>query len=168
MKYHADPVDITIRAVRADDSARIAKAFRALEPRSIYLRFFFPKKELSHEELRRLTEPDRAREVVLVATIGTGDQEIIVGLGRYAGDGGSANIAFTVEEDYQGRGIATRLLQHLVRIAREKGISRFEAELLAENTPMLKVFRHSGLPMTQIEENGIVHVTLFLSDGAGQ
>ena len=103
-----------------------------------------------------------------MATTGTGDQEIVVGLGRYAGDGGSANIAFTVEEDYQGRGIAPRLLQHLVRIAREKGISRFEAELLAENTPMLKVFRHSGLPMTQIEENGIVHVTLFLSDGAGQ
>lgn len=167
MKYHADPVDITIRAVRADDSARIAKAFRGLEPRSVYLRFFVSKKELSDEELRRLTEPDGAREVVLVATIATGGQEIIVGLGRYAGDGGSAGIAFTVEEDYQGRGIATRLLQHLVGIAREKGISRFEADVLAENTPMLKVFRHSGLPMTQEEEEGIVHVTLLLSDGAG-
>jgi RimJ/RimL family protein N-acetyltransferase len=168
MKYHGDPVGITIREVRADDSARIAKAFRALEPRSIYLRFFFRKKELSREDLRRLTEPDRTREAVLVATIGTGDQEIIVGLGRYAGDGASANIAFTVEEDYQGRGIAGCLLQRLVRIAREKNISRFEADVLAENTPMLKVFRHSGLPMTESEEDRIVHVTLFLGDGAEQ
>jgi RimJ/RimL family protein N-acetyltransferase len=168
MRHHGDPAGVTIRAVRADDSARIAKAFRALEPRSIYLRFFFSKKELSDEERRRLTEPDRAREVVLVATSGSGDQEIIVGLGRYAGDGASANIAFTVEEDYQGRGIATCLLQRLVRIAREKGISRFEADVLAENAPMLKVFRHSGLPVTESEEDGILHVTLFLSDGAEQ
>jgi RimJ/RimL family protein N-acetyltransferase len=73
-----------------------------------------------------------------------------------------------VEEDYQGRGIATRLLQHLVRIAREKGISRFEADVLAENAPMPKVFRYSGLPMAQSEEEGIVRVTLFLSDGAQQ
>lgn len=168
MKYSGDPVAITIRAVQADDKARIAKAFRALEPRSIYLRFFFRKKELGNEELRRLTEPDRAREVVLVATIGSGDEEIIVGLGRYARDGGSASIAFTVEEDYQGRGIATRLLQHLVRIAREMGVSRFEADVLAENTAMLTVFRHSKLPMTQSAKEGIVHVTLLLGEGAEQ
>jgi RimJ/RimL family protein N-acetyltransferase len=159
---------ITIREVRADDGARIAKAFRALDSRSIYLRFFFTKKELSDDELRRLTNPDRARDAVLVATVGTADREIIVGLGRYAGDGTSASIEFTVEEDYQGRGIATCLLARLVRIARERGISRFEADVLAENTPMLKVFSHSGLPMTANEEDRIVHVTLFLSDGAEQ
>jgi len=75
---------ITIRAVRADDRGGIAKAFRALEPESIYRRFFFPKRELSYEELRRLAECDGARDVILVATVASADQEIIVGLGRYA------------------------------------------------------------------------------------
>jgi len=160
---------VTIRAIRPDDGARIVRAFQALEPRSVYLRFFSPKGELSAEEIRRVTEPDPARQAALVATVPTGDlDEIIVALGEYVGSGASADIAFAVEDDYQGRGIASRLLQQLVRIAREKGISRFEADVLAENTPMLKVFRHSGLPITESEEGGVVHVTLTLGDGTAR
>ena len=155
---------VTIRAIGPDDGVRLVKAFQALAPRSIYLRFFGPKRELSAEEVRRVTEPDPAREA-LVATVATGNEgEIIVGLGEYVGAGGSAHIAFAVEEDYQGRGIAGRLLERLARSAREKGISRFEADVLAENTPMLKVLRHSGLPMTESEQDGVVHVTLALGD----
>ena len=157
---------VTIRAIRPDDGVRIVKAFQGLEPRSIYLRFFSPKKALSAEEVRRVTEPDPARQAALVATVPTGDQdEIIVALGEYVGSGASADIAFAVEDEYQGRGIASRLLQHLVRIAREKGISRFEADVLGENLSMLKVFRHSGLPITESKEGSIVHVTLTLGDG---
>jgi GNAT superfamily N-acetyltransferase len=157
---------ITIRPIRAEDKAPIVEAFHALEPRSIYLRFFFDKKELSDEELRRLTEPDKAREAVLVATIPVGNGERIVGLGRYAGNGERAQLAFTVEEDYQGRGIATRLLRHLIPLARESGISRFEAHVLAGNGPMLSVLRHSGLPATERERDGIVTVTLALDGNA--
>lgn len=164
VKTRSDRDAVTIRAIRPDDRVRIVKAFQALEPRSIYLRFFGPKRELSAEEVRRVTEPDPARDA-LVATVATEDRgEIVVGLGEYVGAGGSAHIAFAVEEDYQGRGIAGRLLEHLARIAREKGISRFEADVLAENTPMLKALRHSGLPMTESEQDGVVHVTLTLGD----
>ena len=100
---------LTIRAIRPDDGVRIVRAFQALEPRSIYLRFFSPKKELSAEEVRRVTEPDPAREAALVATVAPEDQgEIIVGLGEYVGSGASAHVAFAVEEDYQGRGRARR------------------------------------------------------------
>jgi GNAT superfamily N-acetyltransferase len=113
-----------------------------------------------------VSEPDPARQAALVATVATGDrEEIIVGLGEYVGAGASAHIAFAVEEDYQGRGIASRLLEHLARLAREKGIFRFEADVLAGNTPMLKVLRRSGLPMTESEQDGVVHVTLTLRDG---
>jgi GNAT superfamily N-acetyltransferase len=165
VKTRTDRDAVTIRAIRPDDRVRIVKAFQALEPRSIYLRFFGPKRELSAEEVRRVTEPDPARDA-LVATIATEDRgELVVGLGEYVGaGGGSAHIAFAVEEDYQGRGIAGRLLEHLARIAREKGIARFEADVLAENTPMLKVLRHSGLPMIESEQDGVVHVTLTLGD----
>jgi RimJ/RimL family protein N-acetyltransferase len=162
VKTRSDRDAVTIRAIRPDDRVRIVKAFQALEPRSIYLRFFGAKRELSAEEVRRVTEPDPARDA-LVATVATEDRgEIVVGLGEYVGAGGSAHIAFAVEEDYQGRGLAGRLLERLARIAREKGVSRFEADVLAENTPMLKVLRHSGLPMTESEQDGVVHVTLTL------
>ena len=156
---------ISIRAARSDDGERMVKAFRALDPASIRQRFFVAKSELSGEELRRLTESDGVRDVVLVATVASVDQEIIVGLGRYVRDGASAEIAFTVEEDYQGRGIASELLRQLTEIARRSGVLRFEADVLPDNAPMLRVFQRSGLPMKETQADGIVHLTLFLDDG---
>ena len=100
---------------------------------------------------------------MLVVTDSSADQEIIVGLGSYARSGAAAEIAFAVEEDFQRRGIASRLLQQLVDIARANGITRFEADVLAENTPMLAVLRNSGLCMRTSQGQGVVHATLFLT-----
>ena len=154
---------ITIRAVRPDDKERLVTAFKALEPRSVYLRFFSLKKELSDQELRRVTECDGASEVALVATIGGDDRETIVAMGNYVRAGAAAEIAFAVEEDFQGRGIAARLLRQLADIARTNGVSQLEADVLAENTPMLKVFRKSGLRMRERRSQGVVHATLLLT-----
>lgn len=150
--------EVTIRAVRPDDKQRIVSAFRALEPHSIYLRFFQHKKGLSDEELRRVTE----RELALVATVGDGAAETIVGMGNYVRTDSGAEVAFAVEEDYQGRGIATELLRRLVDVARAQRVWRLEADVLAENAPMLAVFRHSGLPLQESQLNSVVHMTLFL------
>lgn len=157
-----DGTAVTIRAVRPDDKARIVKAFLALEPHSIYARFFYAKTELSEQELRQLTEIDYISAVVLLATIGTSPHETVIGLGRYAATGRSAEIAFVVEEDYAGRGIAKRLLQHLTHIAQENGVAKFEADVLGDNAPMLAVFRHSGLTMTTTHSDGVTHVTLLI------
>ena len=105
--------------------------------------------------------------VALVATRATEGAETIIAGGRYIADGTprtsrSAEVAFTTEENYQGRGIARLLLQHLARIARESGVSRLEADVLAGNQPMLTVFRRSALPMQQRSGDGVVHVTLSL------
>jgi len=157
-----DGTAVTIRSVRPDDKARILKAFLALEPSSIYARFFHAKTELSEQELRQLTEIDRVSGVVLLTTIEAQQQETVIGLGRYAASGRGAEVAFVVEEDYAGRGIAARLLHHLTHIARESGIAKFEADVLADNAPMLAVFRDSGLTMTTTQSAGVVHVTLLL------
>ena len=150
----------TIRAIRADDKERVLKAFHALDAQSIYTRFFSMKQELTAEDLRRLTEIDHVRDVALVATI---DGETLIGGGRYvSGDGASAEVAFTVEEDYQQLGIATRLLRHLVRIGRENGIKEFEAYVLPENTAMLGVFERSGLRMHTQRRGGEVYLRLEL------
>jgi GNAT superfamily N-acetyltransferase len=154
---------VSIRAVRPDDKERIVKAFRGLDRRSVYLRFFSYKKELADEELRRITECDGVSEAVLVATVGIGYREIIVGLGGYVRSGAAADIAFAVEEDFQRRGIASRLLRQLAGLARANGIVRFEADVLAENTPMLAVLRNSGLRMQTSHAQGVVHATLSLT-----
>lgn len=152
--------ELAFRAVRPDDKERIREAFRRLDRESVYLRFFSQKKALEDEELRRVTECDGVSRAVLVATAGQGQ---IVGLGEYARKGDAADVAFAVEEDFQRRGIASRLLRQLAHIARANRIERFEADVLADNAPMLAVLRKSGLRMRTSHEAGVVHATLFLT-----
>jgi GNAT superfamily N-acetyltransferase len=162
-----DGTAVTVRALRADDRERMARAVRGLERESIYFRLFSYRNELTEAGLDRIMRFDPDREVALVATIGTGADETIVGAGRYVVDDAqatprAAEIAFMVEEDYQGRGLASRLLRHLVHVARGRNVALFTAEVLAENTGMLRVFERSGLPMTTRRELGVVHVALAL------
>ena len=74
----------------------------------------------------------------------------------------SAELAFLTAADYRGRGIASLLLRHLALLAQAAGLSRFVADVLADNEPMLNVFRRSGLAMTQSREGNVIHVTLTL------
>jgi GNAT superfamily N-acetyltransferase len=157
-----DGSNVTIRAIRPDDTDRLVKAFLALEPQTIRLRFFYAKRSLTDADLRRLQKMDYQRDVGLAATVQNAGEEIIIGFGEYVARGESAEVAFVVEEDWQGRGVGSRLLQHLVRIALEHGVTQFEAEVLKENGPMLAVFRHSGLPMTTRNGGAAVLVTLVL------
>ena len=162
-----DGTAVTIRAIHRDDRGKVVAAFMNLDRGSIYTRFFTHKSSLSEKELRQLTDVDFYHVVALVVTARTEDGETIIAGGRYVADDApspcrSAEVAFTTEEDYQGRGIARLLLQHLARIARENGVSRLEADVLAGNQPMLTVFRRSGLPMQQHSADGVIHVTLSL------
>lgn len=159
---------MNFRPARADDRARIVQAFRALDPASIYTRFFAPKKTVSDGELRRLTAGEGGRDVVRIATVGDGSEEMIVGIGHCVLDGSAADIAFLVAEEYRGRGIAGALLRQLADIARARGITRFEADVLADNTAMRNVFRRSGLPTIERREGASVHLTLFLTPNASE
>ena len=167
-----DGAAVTIRAIRPDDKNRIVVAFKNLEPKSIYTRFFHYKSELTNDELRVITEVDFENTVALVVTIPAGGgEETIIGAGRYVlydppNAMRSAEIAFTVEEDYHGQGMASCILRHLIHIARNKGVSQFVAEVLAENKAMLAVFAGSGLQMKKSFEEGAVHVTLSLTAAA--
>jgi RimJ/RimL family protein N-acetyltransferase len=158
---------VKIRAIRPADKAGIVEAFSKLDRESIYTRFFQAKKSLSNQELKEATEVDFANVVALVATIESGGKETIIGGGRYvsaAFDLSIAEIAFVVEEDYHGLGIAGCILKHLARIAREKGVDQFEAEVLPQNKAMLAVFSHSGFSMKMTQTEGTIHVTLSLTD----
>ncbi len=163
---------VRIRAIRPSDKDMIAEAFRNLEPESIYTRFFHAKKSLTDEELKKITEVDFENDVALVVTIDAEGGETIIGAGRYASydaeDGKrTAEVAFTVEEDYQGQGIAGMLIRRLTAIARESGLAQFEAEVLSENRAMLAVFSHCGLPVKEKYEGDTIHVTIPLMEKGG-
>ena len=167
-----DGTPVSIRAIRKDDKESIHNAFKALDREAVYRRFFAPKQDLTDPELEQVTDVDFSQVVALVATVSRADgEEIVIGDGRYVADKGHkperAELGFLVAEPYRGRGIATLLLRHLARIAQDAGLSAFEADVLAYNTPMLAVFRRSGLPIDRRREGNIIHVTLSLSSAQG-
>jgi len=177
-KYYAtesltDGTVVCIRSIRQHDREGILDAFEALDPEAVYRRFFTPKKHLTDAELKNLTNVDFNQTVALVATVAGESGETLVGGGRYVAETAEsphrAEIAFLVSKAYRGRGIGSLLLRHLTRIAKEAGLSELEADVLAENAPMLAVFQRTGMLVRQRREGSAVHVVLSLKpDKAGR
>jgi GNAT superfamily N-acetyltransferase len=161
--------EVTVRAACPSDGPKIRRAFEGLNRETIYSRFFGYRRDISDKELRHVTDVDFERDVALLVTTGSGKDEVVVGGATYFGVDAqpgvrSAEVAFTVEEDYQGLGIGACLMRHLTGIAREKGVTQLEAYVLARNLPMLKVFKRSGLPLTMRHQGDVVHLVLELAD----
>src|SRR4029077_10823489 len=141
-----DGTSVHIRAIRPGDRAELARGFAELSPEAVHFRFFRVKRRLTDQELEAFTEPDFTTRGALVATRQIGDAERIIATARYAVTDGSpipphrAEVAFTVGDAFQGRGLGTLLLEHLVVIARASGVTEFEADVLGENNRMLGVF----------------------------
>jgi acetyl coenzyme A synthetase (ADP forming)-like protein len=160
-----DGGSIHLQAIRPDDKQRLRAFFERLSSRSIYFRFFQTKQRLTDEELHYFTELDFTRDVALIATLREGQEEHIVGVGRYFRinqDGQPtthAEVAFTVADAHQGRGVGTLLLEHLAAIARMQGIDTFEAYVLGENNRMLQVFDTSGFTVQRALDTGVFHVS---------
>ncbi|CAN5741399.1 hypothetical protein BH11PSE12_BH11PSE12_04360 [soil metagenome] len=163
-----DGTPVLIRAIRPDDISKVVTAFHQLAPESVYTRFFSFKKELSQEELTALGATDFIHAVVLVVARQQEGKEVLIGGGSYhvLNNNGKvpqcAELAFTIEEDYQCQGLSGQLLAILSTFARHQGIQQFEADVLDNNTPMLKVFEHSGLAMYKTRNRNIFKVVLEL------
>lgn len=141
MKLRDGP-PIVIRPIEPGDKAALTTAFERLSPESRYRRFFRSLKRLSASDLRYLTEVDHHDHEALVALDADGQ---LVGVARYIRseeDPASAEVAVTVVDDWQGRGVASELLSALVRRAREEDITHFLALVLGENRDALELFRN--------------------------
>lgn len=158
---------LRIRAIRPLDKQALHDTFHRLSRRSVYFRFLGDKKDLSEEELTYLTELDFVRRVALVAVVGEDKRERIVGVGRYTVLGDHereqrADLAIAVEDVFHGLGVGTLLLRHLAEIARQRGVTVFEADVLPDNDKMVEVFANCGLPLQTRVQAGMLHITLSI------
>ena len=146
-----DGSKLHIRAVTADDKPMILNIWEHLSEQSIYYRFFSPKKRLTEKELEYFTDVDFKTHIALLGFVDENGKENPVAAGRYIATSKDephvAEVAFVVEDEFQGLGIATHLLSHLTKLAKERDIKEFKALVLGENKSMLDVFKHSGLKM---------------------
>jgi len=142
-----------LRPIRPDDRERLKEFHSRLSEETIYYRFFAPYPVLSERDLTRFTKVDHRDRVALVVLV----REELVGVGRYDQvSEGEAEVAFTIRDDFQGRGLGSVLLEHLAAAARENGIHRFVAEVLPANSRMLGVFRDAGYAPRSAMEEGYI------------
>jgi RimJ/RimL family protein N-acetyltransferase len=158
-----DGAQIEIRALRPSDRDALLDAAGRTSDRSLYRRFFGVRREFNDAEVASFVEVDFIDQVALVAVTRAREHELIVAGARYfIVRPGTAELAFTVVDEFQGKGIAGALLRHLARLARAARLSEFVAEVMPDNTAMLRVLERSGLRLQKKAENGIVHITLHL------
>jgi RimJ/RimL family protein N-acetyltransferase len=152
---------VEIRALRSDDRDDFVAAVSRVSADSLHRRFFTVKRKFSENEISFFTNVDFVNHVALVAVLSDGGRPTIVGGARYVIVApGAAEVAFAILDQYQKQGIGTVLMRHLGKIALEAGLSELTAEVLPENTAMLKVFGSSGFLLTTKADPGVVHVTL--------
>ncbi|MFI9632172.1 GNAT family N-acetyltransferase [Nocardia sp. NPDC051929] len=149
---------VRLRPITPADAERLQEFHGALSDRTRYLRYFGPYPRISPKDLYRTTHVDYHDRVGLVLELG----EAIVAVGRYElleRDGPrAAEVAFVVADGHQGRGLGSILLEHLAGAAAENKIETFVAEVLAENTVMVTVFRDAGYQVERSRDGSVLHL----------
>jgi acyl-CoA synthetase (NDP forming)/GNAT superfamily N-acetyltransferase len=156
----ADGRVAAIRPLGPDDGAALARLHRELPERDRYLRFFTPYLPPTLDRLVRQMATGDAHRLGLGAFLG----DTLVGVAHFEvlAEPDEAEVALAVDHVQQAHGVGTLLLEHLASAARERGVRRFVAEVLAENAAMLRVFRDCGLPVETVRDGASCQVTLRL------
>ena len=158
-----DGSTLRLRAPRTEDEEALLDFFASLSDRSRYLRFHgFP--SLQPKLVRPFLDPDWEERGALAGWL----EGRMVALANFVRlrDPRRAEVAFTVADDHQGRGIGTRLLERLASLAADAGIEQFVAEVLPDNRNMLVVFRDAGFDVTRELESGSVEVRFPIASTA--
>lgn len=152
-----DGTTLNVRAIRPDDAERLQAFHARLSREAVLLRFFRYFPILSDEAAHGLASVDYHERMALVATTGAGPNEQIRAVVRYARTvPRTAEVAFAVEDAWQGKGVAKALLLRLAGHARAQGFTTFVAIIRATNTRMLTLARHSGFPTSMRYDGGDV------------
>ena len=149
-----------LRPIKGEDVERWLAFVSRLSPRTKYLRFHHIP-TLSREDAIRFCNVDYKDTFAFVAEVLRDKHEGIVAIGRYyrLPDKSTAEVAFVIEDPYQGKGIGTKLMEWLANVARDNDITAFEASVLAENEEMMTVFRDYGFHIISRLEEGEYHVS---------
>jgi ribosomal protein S18 acetylase RimI-like enzyme len=160
----SDGSQIDIRALRPEDEPDMLAAVGKTSTQSLQRRFFVMKRHFSDKERAFFMDIDFKNHVALVALAEEAGRKVIVGGGRYiVFEPGRAEMAFVVIDTWQGRGVGSILTRHLVKIASDARLRELTAEVLPENTAMIKVFGKFGFRAATRRDPQTVHLVLKLT-----
>jgi RimJ/RimL family protein N-acetyltransferase len=159
-----DGTSVAYHAIAPENASALQRFHRRLSQRSIYLRFFAAKPELSDKKAGYFTNVDGINRFALVALDPEREGEII-GVVSFDREGTTerAEYAAEVEDRWQGRGLGIALTRLLIEAALKRGVRTFTGVVLPENTRMLHLLRNLGLPERLRYEDGTDYVEIDLS-----
>ena len=166
----ANGTRILLRPIGPLDKADLQRGMVALSPEARRHRFFSARDLLDPDTLIYLTEVDYRRHFAWVAVDIDRVDQPVVAVARYiasADEPGTAEIAFVVGDDYQRQGLATMLLELLSITARDNGIERFSARVLADNTDMRSILVKAGAKLTT-DDAGVLATTMAVPAATGR
>lgn len=157
------PPELAIRPLTPEDRAEYLRAFEQLSPESRRMRFFLPKKRLTDADLHFFLDVDHHRHEALAASV----DGRAVGVARYICDNDDptlADIAVTVVDRWQHRGIGRALAVAIADRAREEGVTRLRAHVLSANRPALDLVAATARrPRRRNVDHGVIELELSLS-----
>jgi acyl-CoA hydrolase/RimJ/RimL family protein N-acetyltransferase len=146
-------ITILLRPVKISDEPLLKDFFYSLSDKSLYQRFISARKDMPHARLQEFVIIDYMKQMSMLAVIRDEEKEVAIGLGQYIIDADShtAEVAFAVRDDYQGKGVGTELLSYITYLGKRSGLLGFSAEVLQDNQDMLHLFEKMGF---EIERRG--------------
>lgn len=160
-----DNKKVRFRAIKPSDEDQMRRLFYRFSDKAIYYRYFSPIKTMPHEKMQEYVNVDYRDVLSIVALVGEPGQQMIIAEARFAKHENKPvmDIAFVVDEAYQGYGIATHLFLMLARLAKEKGAQGLTADVLPSNMAMLKVLEKGNFPVQAKLEQGVYALSIDLT-----
>ncbi len=149
-------VVLQLRAIKPEDEDRFNELFKSLSPQTMHFRFFEIIKELSHETLTRYCNLDYDREIAVVAEIPESRQ--IIGVARLIVDatGKSGEYAVLIGDDWQGFGVGGKLMDYLIKIAKDKNLEKIYGYVMADNTKMVNLCNRLGFVTGTLDSETLI------------
>lgn len=158
-----DGLNIRARAIRPSDEEGMRRLFYRFSEKTVYYRYFQTVRSMPHAKMQEYVNVDWNQAMSIVALVGEEGKGRIIAEARYIKIPGNpfAEVAFVVDENYQRLGVATFLYRMLIRLARERGVRGFVAEVLYSNIGgIMKVFKKGNLPVKAHLEGDIYHLEI--------
>jgi len=151
-----DGQTVRMRPIDPGDADRLLRFHERQSPESVYNRFFSPRPTLNERDIEYFTSVDMVDRVAFVAV----HEDEIIGVARYEryADTDTAEVAFFIDDQHNGRGLASLMLEYLAAAGRDHGLARFVATTLPANRKMLRVFSSAGYDVATHMEDGVVDI----------
>jgi acyl-CoA hydrolase len=153
---------IRFRAIKPSDEEEMRRLFYRFSDEAVYYRYFSPIKTMPHAKMQEYVNVDFSQIMSIVGLVGEAGMGHIIAEARFVKwpDRPFADVAFIVDEKYQGIGVASYLYKMLIRLAKDRGIQGFTADVLTSNKAMMKVFEKGGAMVKARLEHGIYRLTI--------